>query len=557
MTTRPTHACIAILLLVASLTATAEGADRRVVSQQLIGVPGSRHPFRRVVVSPDGKHVAWTAKVKGGEAVFVDGKAGRAYAEILDPWPSNAAQPPAGIFFSPKGGHVAYAARAGKKKRMVVDGRKGRTYDDLQMPVFSSDGKRFAYAARRAGKWLVVVDGREGKRYDAVAYPSYRYGGPFFNRDGTRVAYCAKEDGKYRVVVDGREDPPYKEIRGLAFSPNGKHYSYATGRRVVMDGRPSSWFQGVRPPVYSPDGRRVAYAFIKDAVWKMNADGRAIGAYKTWPRRVGFSPNSEHFAYVAAPYGLRYDQTVLVLDGKEQELRTDGVGSVLFSPNSERVALVVRLVEKVRVVVDGHIVATHADASEPVFSPDSKHFVCTTHGAIVLDGKRIELPECARPRKPTFSPDSKYVVCVCSSDDNKGQCVTLAGCPGRFYDRILPRYGRVETPSVFFDGPTRFHYFAMRGGKVYRVNEVIFDRSTFVECIGASVSDLVHLMESGLACLVGSRTARALVGALVDPVAQFVLILLEVAERIHLAGEHASAPLILSPTLPASPDTGA
>ncbi|MFH1009684.1 MAG: hypothetical protein V1784_00440, partial [bacterium] len=134
---------------------------------------------KSVVVSPDGRRVAYVARRRDKQVVVVDGQEGKEYDKI-------------GILsleFSPDGKRVAYRALRGDKQLVVVDGQEGKEYNEIgegdpifssdatyldsvldkfqqRTPIFSPDGKRFAYRAQRGYMHLVVVDGQEGKEYD-------------------------------------------------------------------------------------------------------------------------------------------------------------------------------------------------------------------------------------------------------------------------------------------------------------------------------------------------------------------------------------------------------
>ena len=72
------------------------------------------------------------------------------------------------LIVSPDGKRLAYVVQRGGKWLVVVMGVAGKEYDGIGRGslVFSPDSKRVAYGAGRGGKWLVVVDGVEGKEYD-------------------------------------------------------------------------------------------------------------------------------------------------------------------------------------------------------------------------------------------------------------------------------------------------------------------------------------------------------------------------------------------------------
>ena len=65
---------------------------------------------------------------------------------------------------SPDYSRVAFAAEKGGRSVVFVDGKEGQAYDEvLQGPHFSPDSRRIAWTARRGNSAFIVVDGSESK----------------------------------------------------------------------------------------------------------------------------------------------------------------------------------------------------------------------------------------------------------------------------------------------------------------------------------------------------------------------------------------------------------
>jgi hypothetical protein len=297
--------------------------------------PGGLERFRSLAVPTNGRRVAHVAVRDGKQSVVVDGLEGKEkeYDEIY-------ASP--GLLFSPDGRHVAYVAGRGGKELVVVDTVEGKEYVAARSPVFSPDSRRVAYAAvAGSGRSLVVVDGVEGKEY-LDTYP-YVQSTPVFSPDSKRVAYaaCGLEPGreptrpgfKCLVVVDGVEGNGYGSIEG--------------------------------PPVFSPDSRRVAYAAVAGSGEKLvvvdGVEGQQYGDIVA--SSLVFSPDSRRVAYVAERGG---GKQFVVVDGVEGNEYGGGLarpgfgptpgvleGSLVFSPDSRRVAYLAQRGDKALVVVDG------------------------------------------------------------------------------------------------------------------------------------------------------------------------------------------------------------
>jgi Tol biopolymer transport system component len=141
------------------------------------------------------------------------------------------------VVVSPDGRHVAYVAAKGNKQFVIVDGQAGREYDaiDPGSLVFSPDGKRLAYVAARKNRaatggqtQFVVEGGKEGKGYDGIGLSSVR-----FSPDSKRVGYGARTGQKPLLVIDGQEHLGYDGIGqdSPVFSPDGRHVAYVAAKR--------------------------------------------------------------------------------------------------------------------------------------------------------------------------------------------------------------------------------------------------------------------------------------------------------------------------------------
>lgn len=447
-----------------------------------------------MLVSPDGEHIAYSSsncvdrkKADGSPSrVYLDGKPGKEYESILDPWPADCAEIVPGLFFSPTGGHLAYAARIGDKVCMVVDGKEGKLYDDLMAPSFSEDGTHIAYGAMKGDRWVMVVDGRESEPRDDLAhlgYYIYSQLKPVFSPDGRRLAYGAMLGDKLTLIVDGEASPPYMNIKGVTFSPDSKRIAYVRHNpgavRVVVDGREGPQCQQARPPVFSPDGKHLAYSAVINGHWVMVVDGEVGGEYKA-VHSYAFSPDSKRLALVVSPYGKPYTCQQVVLD--TYELREClSVRYHAFSPDGSRFAYAAKLdIYAWRPIIDGEEGPIQHGLPGPIlFSPDSRHVAYKGKETVVRDGKA----------DPTFSgymlcgvvvwsPDSKHLAYSIRSYEDKTDMVVVDGVPGDKYNRIigdgLSHDGISRNEAyVFFDGPDRLHYFVLKDGDVCRVDRRI------------------------------------------------------------------------------------
>ncbi len=323
------------------------------------------HPYiaPRLVFSPDGGRLAYVVKDGGAFTVFVDGRPGAPYAEILPPGP----------VFSPDGTHVAYQALGQSGKVVVVDGHETGVYEGLFPPeiIFSADSQYVAYLAERNRRLVAIVDGREEHEYAAIATPA-------FTAD-SRCYYGATNGGKWFMVVNGRESGPYDSIvDGIAVSPDGKHIAYpatdARGTHLVVDGRDGPPYEKITPksPVFSPDAARIAYVASRGGKTFAVIDGEEGPAYDGIVGTVTFSPDSTRAAYFAGGRAGGH----LVVNGKEDAGHEAMLSPApLFSPDSRHVAYVARKAGKKVVVEDGVDRLDYQDIDESTlrYGPDSAH----------------------------------------------------------------------------------------------------------------------------------------------------------------------------------------
>jgi hypothetical protein len=197
-------------------------------------------------VSIDRRHVAFVAQVEGGEAAYVDGRAGKPYPSIAnDPLSESGTVHP--FTFSRDGGRVAYVVRLSNKaaadgpRRVVVDDTEGPVFDNVWSGGlhFSDDGKHFRYTGERGGKRFAVVDGIEYGPYERVETPSFRE----YKDRGFVFGFEATRGEQHLFVVNGKEYAA-DDMKGRAlffaeeagqpreFVREGKHWLVWEGREV-------------------------------------------------------------------------------------------------------------------------------------------------------------------------------------------------------------------------------------------------------------------------------------------------------------------------------------
>jgi len=259
-----------------------------------------------LLLSPDGAHLAYSAKRGATWRVVCDGVEQRPYTAIgstyQEPFCSS-------LFFTANSKHLAYFGYHEQQLRVVVDGREYveddpavasyRTalrrvgyasatmmvpapmemvvakqgnkwvtvsskprYPTMEQPLCTPDGNLLAFVITRKRQQLVVEGEKEGKSYDRILDMESLPG-------GKSVFFLAQHGLHQLFVIRGVEQSAYDKIIGqygeyLHCSPDGKHFAYVAKLgdhfRVVRDGKPSLPYDA--EPVdltFSPDNRHLAY----------------------------------------------------------------------------------------------------------------------------------------------------------------------------------------------------------------------------------------------------------------------------------------------------------
>jgi hypothetical protein len=433
--------------------------------------------FFASVMTRAGCHVA---KVEGerGKEVFVrrDGQPGRTYEDIAHP------------VFSSDGSALAYAVRAVGGSFFVTNEREGPKFDEV-MPdtfVFSNDGKRHAYLARKAGRLIAVVDGVSQAEAGGDLVPWLQP--PVFSEDGSSVGYLehSRLRKKGRVVVNGKPGDLFDwvALQGPQFSPNGRRFSYAvndlgTGNSwfCVIDGQRGKAFDALGVSfVFSPDGKRFAYAAKQGQQWFLVVDGEPeVPIEGIMDHSLAFSPDSRRLGYAVAKQDRR---AYLVVDGRAGPVR-DGIGAslppgiaanrasmqtayglgsastVLFSPDSRRIAYLAHFGRMKRVIVDGKPEDVEMEYLQGgmVFSDDSKR--------LAYGGRRLN-----------ESFIDKFFLVV---DGKKGADYDALGYFGFSHDGKHSAFTakRGNKMVVVVDGQERGDYSEVPAGPVFRSDGVL------------------------------------------------------------------------------------
>lgn len=495
-------------------------------------------------VSPDGRHVAFVAKVEGGEAAYVDGVAGKTYPAVAsDPLSEAGLGSP--FTFSRGGGRAAYVvhlagARARGPRRVVIDGAEGPLFDYVWSGGlhFSDDGKHFAYTAERGGKRFVVVDGVESGPYERVGAPAFRdYKDRGFvvafdaERDGRQLfvvngrEFAAEDmkgrelffgeqarqprevvrEGKYFVVWEGKEVGPFDEqiatFLHTAPSAGGGLFVVFEGKRgekqiAVVDGVEGKPYGYVGTIHVSNGGAHTLYQARQGEESFVVVDGKEGAKYSNV--EVGydspFSADGKRVAYAAeravAPNSREF---FVVADGKEGKAY-DYVTHVTFTPDGAQLLYLAYDFAKRKsfLVRDGEEVASYdhmPDLSGIRFSPDGKRMYFRLRKnddgkeAVVVDGRAYSYDEI---KDVEFSPDGRRL--VFKAQRGRGWVMVLDGAESEVYEPDGDAPGEVvwsrDGRLAFNKEGGRVAYVGRKGGKEF----VVLDGA-----VGASYDAVANL----------------------------------------------------------------
>jgi hypothetical protein len=227
-----------------------------------------------LVVSDDGKHVAYIAEPSGFDDVAViNGKPGKVYGGFDSISKGS-------LRLSPDGSRAAYAVQKSREAYVVLDGKDEKAHVGVMGLVFSPDSKRVAYTAIAGSKkWLTVIDGKEGAAYDAL-------GTPGFSPDSKSVVNGAKLGEREFILLNGQP-----QINGLA----------------------QKGYEETGAPRFSPDGQRLVYRAKAGGKWLLVDSGKEQQPFDGIEDDFYFSADSRHLATVA----FEGDKEMVVVDGLE------------------------------------------------------------------------------------------------------------------------------------------------------------------------------------------------------------------------------------------------
>ena len=147
-----------------------------------------------LVISDDGKHLAYLSGPPLQTAVVTDGITGPTY-KIIE----------RGTLAINCDGHSRYLALTAKDSVAVIDGKETAMGKYFSSPIISPDGKRQARQEIIDYQVKIVTDGVDGTLYNCVSTP-------VFSPDSRHLAYFADQGDRTMLVIDGQEGKGYEAL---------------------------------------------------------------------------------------------------------------------------------------------------------------------------------------------------------------------------------------------------------------------------------------------------------------------------------------------------------
>ena len=328
---------------------------------------------KEITFSQSLKTVAYPTKKDNKVYIAINGKTGENGYDCI-----------ATITFLPSTERVAFLASKDGCKNLfwVVDGKEYSGFISAKSHTFAYSPKidRFAFVAEKDKKEFIVIDGEPQKKsYDRIDFVSYM-------PDGETLIYKAKEKDNEFLVINDKEQKRYKMIRDIRFSAFSDVFYLASDGHtefLVINGKEQQRFAGgVNSYCFSPDSRRFItisndkkniIVYIDKKTLKFPLMNKSRSLYCT------FAPDSKSYAFIA-PDSENSDKTSIFLNGEkigtfENILWSTNPNLLVFSPDSSKLAYIIREKDKETLFINKEKLTTHDKFYKLLYSPDSRHIV--------------------------------------------------------------------------------------------------------------------------------------------------------------------------------------
>ena len=281
--------------------------------------------------------------------------------------------------------------------------------------------------------------------------------------DGMRFAYITIDNGRQKVICDGQEHSSYEEISNLCFTPDSGALAYIGKLEstfcLVINGVAGKRHDLIveNSLIFSPDGKHYAFVGKTGDKWLVVTEK---GEEKTYDEigadLLSYSPDSLNLAYPAR-VGEKW---IVVINGRESKAY-DGIRALIFSPDSNRIAAVVRMSNFFAVSIDNQEgpAFTMVKPGSLVFGPDSQRFgyVAIDQGQefVVMNHQAGKAYDRIISEQMAFSSDGKRTAFAAQLQGE--QFMVVDGVEGKPYAALT------EAPPVFSPDGQKVAYPAFNG----------------------------------------------------------------------------------------------
>ncbi len=329
--------------------------------------------------------------------------------------------------------HYVVSFGMGNSLAMVVGDWLGPRFKKVLGPSVPPTGDRmFYYGAHSVRDYEMLQVGQRSRRkpFHLEADPSFP---PVYSPDGKYLFAWVIPGKNMRLQVNSETEPIFGKPSPESFvmSPDGRQWAYAVqdstnggpgigggnGGMVVRNGKAGLAYNMISTPMsFSPNSQHFAHVAATIHGWVAVINDKPGPQYSQISPPIVFSPDSQHFAYSAR----REDGVwVVVLDHKEvpgtEALRHGGIE---FSPNSAHLAAYLKKGNTWSLTIDGQIHPAYDAIGKGslIFSKDgTRHAYAAMRDGqwyAVLDGKELDANEALLAGSFRFSPDSRRFVYV-------------------------------------------------------------------------------------------------------------------------------------------------
>jgi len=190
--------------------------------------------------------------------IFYSAQKGKVVEVLWDHAPLASAGGIAQLTAAPSGEFVAYIARDKEGQSVYLHNKKLGTYDKVEKLLIPQAARpTVIYIVEYHGRHHIFINGApESGPYEHIT--------AFSGRGESFAAIVRKDKDTVHVVYNGQLGAPYTNIPFLVWDETGKNLAYPARRKgswsgIVWNGKESDHYEYVLHPTFSPDGKALLF----------------------------------------------------------------------------------------------------------------------------------------------------------------------------------------------------------------------------------------------------------------------------------------------------------